>query len=95
MNVIDAIVAGCNVIAATAGIYSAKFWVASARARVMPSNEADESGWISASVLGTENDGDFDWFATLREQGRLNAKAAYGAVAAAFMAGSTFLQLLR
>jgi hypothetical protein len=96
MNIIDGLVAGCNVIAAGAGVYSARYWVESARARVIPTNEADDSGWIPASVSGTDKDGTFDWFATLREQGRLNGKAAYGAaIAAAFMAGSTFLQILK
>lgn len=96
MPTIENMIGVCNVVAAIAGAYSAKYWIDSARARV-PSNEVEgKNSWPSASITGQDEDGFFDWFLTLREQGRLNAKAAYGAsVAASFMAGSTLLQVLK
>lgn len=94
MDALHAVDAGLKIVAVVAGAYSAHYWVKASQARVEASNEPDEDGWIPGSVTGTDENGEFDWFDTLRKQGELNSKAALGAaVAAAFIAAATAIEL--
>lgn len=78
-----------KIVAAIGAIWSARYWIASAQAKVLPPPENDQVGF--RGVVITEDDGS-DVLLTMKEQNRLNAIAAkWAAIAAIGVAVTTLL----